>query len=51
MPHPEMAARNFVLGPLAEIAPEIAIPEAGAVDGLLAKLGTRGLERLDDHAA
>lgn len=51
VPHPEMIARNFVLGPLAEIAPELAIPGAGAVGGLLSRLGTLGLERIDEHAA
>ena len=51
VPHAEMAARNFVLGPLAEIAPDLAIPGTGSVGGLLARLGTRGLERLDNHVA
>jgi len=51
VPHAGLTARNFVLGPLAEIAPDLAIPGSGPVDGLLARLGTGGLERLDDHVA
>lgn len=50
VPHPEMTARNFVLGPLAEVAPGLTIPGSGEVAGLLARLGTGGLERLDGHA-
>jgi len=34
VPHPHMAARSFVLYPLLEIAPELAIPELGRVSEL-----------------
>jgi 2-amino-4-hydroxy-6-hydroxymethyldihydropteridine diphosphokinase len=51
VPHPEMSRRNFVIGPLAEIAPDVSIPGAGAVRQLLARLGTRGLERLGENVA
>ena len=39
LPHPGIAERNFVLLPLAELAPELAIPGRGSVRLLLAKLG------------
>ena len=49
VPHAEMTGRNFVLGPLAEIAPDVRIPGSGAVGSLFERLGTQGLERLGDH--
>jgi 2-amino-4-hydroxy-6-hydroxymethyldihydropteridine diphosphokinase len=49
VPHAGMAGRNFVLGPLAEIAPDIRIPGCGDVCSLLERLGTSGLERLGGH--
>ena len=36
VPHPELAARRFVLQPLAEIAPDLYIPGRGPVQHLLA---------------
>lgn len=50
VPHPEMAKRNFVLGPLLEIAPGVLIPGAGRADALLAGIGIAGLERIEDDA-
>ena len=38
VPHPRMHERPFVLGPLAEIAPELGYPGRGAVQALLARL-------------
>jgi len=35
VPHPGLPERSFVLYPLAEIAPALAIPGHGALDGLL----------------
>ena len=47
VPHPEMPNRNFVLIPLYEIAPQLTIPGMGAIDELITKLDTGGLERID----
>lgn len=49
VPHPEMGRRDFVLGPLIEIAPDARIPGLGSARDLLRQLGTSGLERLPDH--
>jgi 2-amino-4-hydroxy-6-hydroxymethyldihydropteridine diphosphokinase len=38
VPHPRMHERAFVLGPLAEIAPELEIPGRGEVQALVARL-------------
>jgi 2-amino-4-hydroxy-6-hydroxymethyldihydropteridine diphosphokinase len=43
LPHPELHKRNFVLAPLAEIAPELELPELGRVSKLAQDLGTAGL--------
>jgi 2-amino-4-hydroxy-6-hydroxymethyldihydropteridine diphosphokinase len=45
LPHPELARRNWVLLPLAEIAPELLIPGIGRVAELAEAIGTRGLQR------
>lgn len=44
LPHPEIARRNFVLTPLAQIAPELDIPGVGRISELAAALGREGLE-------
>jgi len=46
VPHPGIAERAFVLVPLAEIAPELAIPGLGRVRDLLARVDSADLERL-----
>jgi 2-amino-4-hydroxy-6-hydroxymethyldihydropteridine diphosphokinase len=46
VPHPRMHQRAFVLAPLAEIDPELAIPGVGIVAELLAKVGDQTIERL-----
>ncbi len=38
LPHPGIAQRNFVLAPLAEIAPQLRIPGVGAVAELAARI-------------
>ena len=50
VPHPAIAERAFVLYPLAELAPELAIPGHGALATLLARCPYRGIERLDSAA-
>lgn len=43
LPHPELARRNFVLVPLAEIAPALEIPGLGRAEALAAAAGRDGL--------
>lgn len=52
IPHPGIAERNFVLFPLAELAPHLHVPGRGSVQKLLAELGTAGprIERLEQAA-
>ncbi len=46
VPHPRMHTRAFVLAPLAEIAPETAIPGFGAIAPLLAACAEQVIEKL-----
>jgi 2-amino-4-hydroxy-6-hydroxymethyldihydropteridine diphosphokinase len=46
IPHPGIAARNFVLLPLLEVAPGLRIPGLGAVAKLAAATDSSGLELL-----
>jgi 2-amino-4-hydroxy-6-hydroxymethyldihydropteridine diphosphokinase len=44
LPHPAIAQRNFVLIPLADVAPALLIPGVGRVAELAEKIGRSGLE-------
>jgi 2-amino-4-hydroxy-6-hydroxymethyldihydropteridine diphosphokinase len=46
LPHPGIAQRDFVLYPLADIAPELDVPGLGRVDRLRAQVANRGVARL-----
>jgi len=43
LPHPGVVARNFVLYPLADIAPDLEVPGCGLVRELLARVGADGV--------
>jgi len=47
LPHPGIVVRNFVLYPLAEVAPELSIVGFGRVAQLAERVGASGLRRLD----
>jgi 2-amino-4-hydroxy-6-hydroxymethyldihydropteridine diphosphokinase len=49
LPHPGVSTRNFVLYPLAEIAPSLAIPGHGKVSELLRRVGDDGISVLEQH--
>jgi 2-amino-4-hydroxy-6-hydroxymethyldihydropteridine diphosphokinase len=51
VPHPAVSARNFVLYPLADIAPHLRIPGHGEVTALLGKVGAVGLAVIADPAS
>jgi 2-amino-4-hydroxy-6-hydroxymethyldihydropteridine diphosphokinase len=46
VPHPRMHERAFVLAPLAEIAPDIAIPGKGRAGTLLAACSDQKIEKI-----
>jgi 2-amino-4-hydroxy-6-hydroxymethyldihydropteridine diphosphokinase len=46
LPHPGIAERDFVLYPLALIAPDLDVPGLGRVATLRARVANRGIERL-----
>ena len=48
LPHPGVSERNFVLYPLAEIAPSLRIPGHGRVVDLAARIGDAGLSVLEE---
>jgi 2-amino-4-hydroxy-6-hydroxymethyldihydropteridine diphosphokinase len=51
LPHPGIVERNFVLYPLAEVAPELPVPGCGQVAQLAARVSPEGIWRLDPDAA
>jgi 2-amino-4-hydroxy-6-hydroxymethyldihydropteridine diphosphokinase len=46
LPHPGIVQRNFVLYPLADIAPDLDVPGLGRVAGLKSRLAATGLRVL-----
>ncbi|MBS0612524.1 MAG: 2-amino-4-hydroxy-6-hydroxymethyldihydropteridine diphosphokinase [Proteobacteria bacterium] len=46
VPHPGVPARNFVLYPLADIAPSLFLPGHGRVEELAARVDSAGIRRL-----
>jgi 2-amino-4-hydroxy-6-hydroxymethyldihydropteridine diphosphokinase len=46
LPHPGIAQRDFVLFPLADIAPQLEIPGVGVVAALRAAVADRGIGKL-----
>lgn len=51
LPHPGIVERNFVLYPLADVAPELEVPGLGRVSQLRAQVGAAGLARLAGPSA
>jgi 2-amino-4-hydroxy-6-hydroxymethyldihydropteridine diphosphokinase len=49
VPHPGVSTRNFVLYPLADIAPTLAIPGHGNVSELARRAGDDGISLLEQH--
>lgn len=47
VPHPGVSDRNFVLYPLADIAPSLKIPAHGTVSVLKARVDVAGIQRLE----
>jgi 2-amino-4-hydroxy-6-hydroxymethyldihydropteridine diphosphokinase len=51
VPHPGVRERNFVLYPLADIAPTLVIPGCGRVSELMERVGAEGIGVLDGEAS
>ena len=50
LPHPGIVERNFVLYPLAEIAPDLEVPGLGRVTELRDRVGSAGIRPLEEPA-
>lgn len=51
LPHPRIAERNFVIAPLYDLCPGLALPDGTTLGSLLATMSQAGLQRLDSlHA-
>jgi 2-amino-4-hydroxy-6-hydroxymethyldihydropteridine diphosphokinase len=46
IPHPGIVERNFVLYPLADIAPDLDVPGLGRVSELKSRLASDGLHQI-----
>jgi 2-amino-4-hydroxy-6-hydroxymethyldihydropteridine diphosphokinase len=46
LPHPGITERDFVLYPLADIAPDLEVPGQGRIATLRARVADRGIEKL-----
>jgi 2-amino-4-hydroxy-6-hydroxymethyldihydropteridine diphosphokinase len=46
LPHPGIAERDFVLYPLADVAPDLEVPGLGFVRDLRSRVANRGVEKL-----
>jgi 2-amino-4-hydroxy-6-hydroxymethyldihydropteridine diphosphokinase len=51
LPHPGIGERNFVLLPLASVAPDLVIPGLGRVATLAARITGTGIERLQERGS
>jgi 2-amino-4-hydroxy-6-hydroxymethyldihydropteridine diphosphokinase len=51
VPHPGVSTRNFVLYPLADIAPSLVIPGHGIVSDLMRGVGDDGISVLDTRVS
>jgi 2-amino-4-hydroxy-6-hydroxymethyldihydropteridine diphosphokinase len=48
LPHPGLTDRNFVVYPLAQIAPQLVLPDGTSVAQLVGSLGMTGLRKIKD---